>query len=394
MAEALNYPVEIHKLLPGLDKKGPLRIVVLDTAASKTGALSVLRDYYDLVCSLKDGNEWFFITGVKGILKEKPDSPDIHVILKEDVKQSRLKRLLFDHFTGKDYLCKLNPDVIISMQNTLPRGAERLSGTVIYLHQPLGFQNIKKFSFFNKWERPLAVYQYLIAPEIDRSLKRADRIIVQTQWMKDAVVKKDGISPEKIVIMPPEVPEIVELCKHVEMAGTNELCKLRGVGGADELCKSGDARDFGELCKHKETRQFIYPAGPILYKDHQCIVNALKILCDRGIRDMKVIFTERKENLPWVEVPECCRDLIEWRGMIKREELLKLYRTSVMLFPSYIETFGLPLAEACKAGIPVIAADTPFAREILSGYDKASFFKASDSKALADLMEVNGDGSH
>ncbi len=361
MAEALNYPVDLSEFFPELPTDRPLRIAVLDTAASKTGALSVLRDYHALVKSLKDGNKWFFITGVKGIIDEEGDAPDIHILLKEDVKRSRFKRLLFDHFTGKDFLKKLQPDVIISMQNTLPKGAEKYAKTMIYLHQPLGFQKVKKFSFFNKWERGLAVYQYLIAPEIDRSLKRADKIIVQTKWMKEAVCEKDGISPEKIMIMPPEVPDPKGICGFEE-------------GNFSELYKPG-------------MRQFIYPAGPILYKDHQCIVDAVQILYKKGIRDIKVIFTEKADNLPWVKVPELISDMIEWRGMVSREELAGLYKRSVLLFPSYIETFGLPLAEARKMGIPVIAAYTPFAEEILSGYEKAEFFKVSDAAELAKLME-------
>ena len=365
MAEALNYPLDFQTLFSGDDslrKDRPLRIAVLDTVASKTGALSVLRDYYDRVCELKDGNKWFFITGVRGILEEKEDSSDIRVILKEDVKRSRFKRLLFDHFTGKKYLESFDPDVIISMQNTLPRGAEAIAKTVIYLHQPLGFQKIKKFSFFNKWERSLAVYQYMIAGEIDRSLKRADKIIVQTKWMKDAVCEKDGISPDRIDIMAPAMAADFELCKPNSSDG-------KGV----ELCKP-------------EPGLFIYPAGSMLYKNHQCIVDALKILYDRGVRDLKVIFTEKKEDLPWVFVPNECEDMIEWRGMMKREELLKLYKRSVLLFPSYIETFGLPLSEARALGIPVIAADTPFAREILSGYEKAEFFDAFDPERLSHLI--------
>ena len=361
MAETLRYPLNIQEFFPGLPEDRPLRIVVLDTAASKTGALSVLRDYYSMVKDLKDGNKWFFITGVKGILEDGEDSGNISVILKEDVKQSRLKRLLFDHFSGKDFLNKLKPDVIISMQNTLPNGAEKIAKTVIYLHQPLGFQKVKKFSFFNKWERGLAVYQYLIAPEIDRSLKRADKIIVQTRWMKEAVCEKDGISPDKIEIMPPEVPDLSVICDTEE-------------------------GEFVELCK-PDTKLFIYPAGPILYKDHQCIVDAVQILYQRGIRDIKVIFTEKAENLPWVKVPDSISAMIEWRGMMSRSELAGLYKRSVLLFPSYIETFGLPLAEARKMGIAVIAADTPFAEEILSGYDRAEFFKVSDAEELAKRME-------
>lgn len=371
MAEALSYPVDLHTLFSkddSLPKNRPLRIAVLDTAASKTGALSVLREYYDRVCGSNSSDEWFFIIGTEGLLKERKDAPFVHVLLKEDIKRSRIRRLFFDRFSGKGYLSSLKPDVILSMQNTLPRGAEKIGKTVIYLHQPLGFQKIKKFSFFNKWERGLAVYQYLIAGEIDDSLKRADKIIVQTKWMKDAVCEKDGIDPERIEIMPPALPADFDLCKPFKAGDT-----------------AADAPDDADLCK-PAPGLFVYPAGSMVYKNHQCIADALKLLYDRGVRDLKVVFTEKKEDLPWVSVSPECENMMEWRGMMKREELLKLYKSSVLLFPSYIETFGLPLAEARNLGIPVIAADTPFAREILAGYEKAEFFDAFDPERLSHLM--------
>ena len=58
-----------------------------------------------------------------------------------------------------------------------------------------------------------------------------------------------------------------------------------------------------------------------------------------------------------------------------------------MIFPSYIETYGLPLAECRQTGNPILAADTPFARQILKGYEKAYFFDPFDSSRLKDLMK-------
>ena len=367
MVEALG-----KDLIKGADA-GPKRIVVLDTAASKTGALSILRDYHAHVRALEDDNEWFFIIGVEGLIKEDKAYPNIHVIVREDVKRSRFKRLLFDHFTGKGFLSSLRPDLNISLQNTLPKGAGKLGKTVIYLHQPLGFQKIKRFSFFNKWERGLAVYQYLIAPEIDRSLKKADRIIVQTEWMRDAVIEKDGIAADRIVVEAP----VVDLCK----PSVGSPGKEPGTDTADTLCKP-DA----DLCK-PEPGLFIFPAGNILYKNHQCIIDALKILCDRGNKDLRVIFTEKEENLPWLNIPSECRPMLDWRGNIPRDELMGLFRRAVLIFPSYIETYGLPLKEAREMGGRIFAADTPFAREILSGYGRASFFDPFDPEALSELMK-------
>lgn len=338
-----------------------LRIVVLNIAASKTGALSVLRDFYREVVLDPRGAEWFFIVGAAGLIEESEAHPDIHIVIRDDVKRSKVRRLRFDHFEGALFLKSFKPNVIFSMQNTLPYGVDSIvspSGkrvkSFIYLHQPLGFQKVKRFSFFKKYEREIALYQYLIAPEIDDSLKRADEVIVQTRWMKEAVCEKDGLSGDRVSIVPPDM------------------------GSLDKLCKPDQTR---------ESNLFLYPAGSIIYKDHQCIVDAAEILIKKGIRDFKVVFTQKENELPWLKIPDTVRNDLDFRGMIPRNELIPLYQRAVLLFPSYIETFGYPLAEAARLNTPVIASDTPFAREILEDYGRKRFFKVSSSEELAEYME-------
>ena len=68
--------------------------------------------------------------------------------------------------------------------------------------------------------------------------------------------------------------------------------------------------------------------------------------------------------------------------------MISRYRRATLVFPSYIETFGYPLAEARQAGTIVLAADTPFAREVLDGYENAYYFDPFKPEELADLMEV------
>ena len=338
-----------------------LRIVVLNIAASKTGALSVLRDFYGSVVRDLKGAEWFFIVGAAGLIEENKECPGIHVIVRDDVKRSKLKRLFFDHLSGASLIKSLDPDVVFSMQNTLPYGIENMRNSsgrkirsVIYLHQPLGFQKVKQFSFFKRYEREMALYQYLIAPEIDNSLKKADEVIVQTRWMKDAVCEKDGLHEESVRIVTPDM------------------------GSVDELCKPEISRD---------SSLFLYPAGSMIYKDHQCIVDAAEILKNKGIDDFRVIFTQKLSELPWLRLPDKVKENIEFRGMIPREELIPLYQKAVLLFPSYIETFGYPLAEAAYLGTPVIASDTPFAREILDKTERKRFFGISSPEELSVLME-------
>ena len=311
-------------------------IIVLDIAASKTGALSILRDFYNCINKNPDGNRWIFVTGVEAIL-DPPSDSSISIICRSDVKASPFKRLKFELADGAGFLKKYSPDVVFSLQNTLPKGLCTVR-TVLYVHQPLGYQQVRNFSLLKKNERHLAVYQHLIAPMIDSSVRRSDVTIVQTEWMRKAVVKKTRVKEEKVVKVTPEVPDI------------------------SAYMKSGEWK----------RNEFFYPAGDILYKNHDLIRTAVKKLEAEGYRDINVHFT--------LETP------------MEREQVFEMYNKCTLLFPSYIETFGLPLAEAEQSGNPILSADTPFAREILQGYSNAFFFDPFDASCLAALMKDVLDG--
>lgn len=331
-----------------------MRIVVLDIAASKTGALTILRDFYDYIRSNPGNNEWIFITGTEDALPETGPSCDgknagsddpcgegnpggsIRVICRPDVKASSKNRLRFDLLTGAAYIKSFKPDVLFSLQNTLPRGIKGVK-KVLYVHQPLGYQKIRRFSFLKKEERHLAAYQYLYSILVNSSVKASDQTIVQTDWMREAVRKKTG--KKEIVKITPDVADISV---------------------------------YGEYAEF-DKRSFFYPAGDLLYKNHAVIEEAAGILNSNGIGDFELIFTNRKP--------------------MTRPEVCSLYFKSTLIFASYIETFGLPLAEAMQTGNPILAAYTPFAREILSDYENAYYFDPFDAVGLSELMKKVLDGT-
>ncbi|MCR5748036.1 MAG: glycosyltransferase [Lachnospiraceae bacterium] len=309
-----------------------MKIVVLDIAASKTGAMSVLRDFYSYVSENDvSGNEWIFITGTADALPLEKRG-NISVILRDDVKASSKNRLIFEFITGGAFVNRLAPDVVLSLENTLPHRMDKHIRTFLYIHQPSGFQKIKKFSLFKRDERHVATYQHFYHKLILDSAKQADASIVQTEWMREALIRDTGLAFERVKKIAPDIPDLSGFVKP-------------GLFEPD---------------------RFIYPASDLPYKNHAVIEEARAILAGKGYYP-KVMYTKDK-NIP-------------------RDELFAEYNRSTLLFPSYIETFGMPLAEAKQFGNPVIAADTEFAREVLGSYENAHFFDAFDAGALAILMK-------
>ncbi len=316
-----------------------MKILVLDIAASKTGALSVLSDFYACVrdsAEAASSIQWIFVTGVKGILEPVPDK-NIDVIVREDVKASSSARLRFELISGGGWVNSLSPDVVFSLENMLPRGIGHGIRQVLYIHQPVGFQHDKKFSILDPVEREQGLYQRFYHPLILASAKRAAVSVVQTEWMRKALMEQTGLGDDRVKKIRPDIPE---LSRYVIS---------------------------GEFVK----KRFFYPASDLPYKNHAVIEEAKKILTSEGYAP-EVLYTKDK--------------------MLPREEVFAEYNRSTLLFPSYLETFGMPLGEAQQFGNPILAADTGFAREVLEGYDNAHFFGAFNAPELAMLMRRVMDG--
>ena len=57
---------------------------------------------------------------------------------------------------------------------------------------------------------------------------------------------------------------------------------------------------------------------------------------------------------------------------------------SALVFPSWVEGFGLPLVEAMQRGLPAMGSDIPIFREI--GGEFMAYFDLAEPQSLADLV--------
>lgn len=320
-----------------------MRIVVNDIAASEGGALSVLKNFYDEIIDRNDHNEWIFLLGdnyLKG-------TDEIRILTYPEIKSSWIKRLFFDLFTGKNLINKLQPDIYISFQNTATLGVD--SEQFVYLHQVLPFQKEKNFSFFVDSERRYAVYQKIIGAIIKITIKKSNaKVIVQTKWLKKRLEK-----------------ELSENCIHVV---SPVVYPAKEAAASKKVCKEGVS--------------FFYPASDLVYKNHSLIYQAVNLLVEKGYQRFQVILTIDKPSDTLKNA-----EYYQFLGKIDNEDIWEYYVNSTLLFPSYIESYGLPLKEASIVNSVIFASDTEFCREILESYSNAFFFDPFDAEKLAELME-------
>lgn len=88
-------------------------------------------------------------------------------------------------------------------------------------------------------------------------------------------------------------------------------------------------------------------------------------------------------------IPEASRDNIVFSGFIDDEDLPALYSgSSLFVYPSMYEGFGLPPLEAMMTGTPVLSSDAASLKEVLG--EGARYFKNGDVQELSEkLKEIN-----
>lgn len=324
-----------------------MRIMVFDVPAESGGALSVLYDFYEEF-KKNEKNEYIFVVSTPKLIETK----NIRVLRFPWIKKSWIHRLYFDYFIAPKLIEKYKADKILSLQNIIiPR--TKINQTV-YVHNALPFSSYK-FAFTEN--RLLWTYQNIISKKIFKSIKKAEKVIVQTNWMKKACLSKLSVDKDKIEVRPPKINVNVQ-------------------------------RLF--ISKDENKRIFFYPASHVIFKNHEIIVRACKKLKEEGINDYRVIFTlNGDENEHIKRLHKIVKDNelpIEFIGSISREMVFDYYTKSTLLFPSFVESLALPLVEAKMHETPIIASDCPFSREVLAGYKRAVYFDPFNEDELKTKM--------
>ena len=319
-----------------------MRIAVYNLAAHEGGALVVLNQFFSDVIANQDHHEWLFLTQMP--LQSTRQNVRVH---RFDCS-SILNRIFADCYGVPQILKEYKPDVVISLQNSTILGFD--GPQYVYMHQSLQYCPYR-FSLTKKEERGIAFRQRFICGSYRNGLKKAKHIFVQTKWIQEATAKWIGRPVEDITVVPVTLSE----------------------GPADQWSPSDESL-------------FFYPARAEMYKNHNILIDACRKL---GLSGYKVMLTvDVNETEYGKQLKKASEGLpIEFVGTLSREQVFKAYSKSVLVFPSYLETCGLPLVEAAQVGCPIIAADLPYAHEALNDYSNVQYFKFDDSGALAEKMK-------
>ena len=305
-------------------------IVVNATALDASGALGILRQFVDNIPITTQFRWLIFSSDKVDIVSE---NPQVDIVPISNVK-SLVRRFWWDVMGLKRWLKnrRVTPIAAVSLQNTgFCVGAD--VPAFIYYHQSISLMHFS-WSIFKREHRTLWFYKNIYPLFIRLFLKSTTEIFVQLDYIKELFAIKFGIEADRIHTISPSV--------YIPSDTSIEYINLQN-----------------------EQINLFYPATTFFYKNHSLLVNAVK-----GVQmPLKLHLTCSQEDLE-----ESSNEMIEFLGRIPYERVLSMYKScDALVFPSYIETYGLPLIEAASLGVPIIAADLPYAREVLDGYEGAVF---------------------
>lgn len=267
---------------------------------------------------------------------------------------NRLYSYYMEYFGFKKLTITLTPSLWLSLTD---KTANVIAAKqAVYLHNSTPFFQFKIKDFF--YSPFLFFYVFLYKRVCKINIDKNKYLIVQQKWLRDSYAKLLKFDPNKIIIFPPI---------------------------------SAPTSDHSiEVVPSKNKSQFVFASLPRGFKNFEIILEAAMLLLKKGLNNFQITLTMKGNESRYaksVYKKYNILDNISFIGVIPKADLLQLYAQSdCLIFPSRLETWGLPISEFSVYGKPMLLADLPYAHNTAGGSKKTAFFNPYDASQLADMM--------
>lgn len=189
-------------------------------------------------------------------------------------------------------------------------------------------------------------------------IKTRIRIHLERLWVSLRITNIDAV----IV----QTPSMKRLVKNLIKSKLIPIKILPFLGGENKVACS-----VGNLSEDISSKVFLYVASGWQHKNHKTLIEAWCLLADEGIYPC-LHLTINPTKFPALinEQNELAQtkglNINNW-GELDGDGIRRLYvQSSALIFPSLVESLGLPLLEARLVGLDVIASELDFVRDVLN----------------------------
>lgn len=265
-------------------------------------------------------------------------------------KKNYFFRCFYEYIVFYFLSLKLKPKIWFSLHDMTPN--VRAEKRYVYMHNPMPFYQhfdgenlsfkLKLFSRFYKF-----IYKI--------NARKNTAIIVQQDWLRNEISKLCKVGKEKIIVAYPEIKE-------------------------------------RKISSDYEKGLFFFPSVPRPFKNFEVILKADEILEKTKInQNWKIVLTlNGTENSYSKELYKKYSNLknIDFTGLLPQEKVFEYYnKAECLIFPSRLETWGLPISEFKPSEKKMILADLPYAHETANSAKKAAWFNPNNAEELAEIIK-------
>ncbi len=334
-------------------------LVVSAVNFSEGGPLTILRDSLAAAAATL-GEQWRITALVHD--HALVDLPNVETLAFPRSKSSWFHRIALEWWTFARLSRRLKPDMWLSLHDMTPRVTARRQA--VYCHNPSPFYAPSMteawydpgFFAFNK------LYLWLYRAFIGRNYA----VIVQQDWLRRELRRYH----RNVVVAHPSMPAAATVrASPTTLRRPDRTAPLR----------------------------LLYPALPRVFKNIETVCGAMARLPEPLHGRVELRLTMDGSEGRWARAlyrRYGADPAVRFIGRQDRTGMAAEYADcDIVLFPSRLETWGLPITEAKMLGKPLLVADLPYAHETIGEYADVSFVDARDPAAWAAAISAvaNGD---
>ncbi len=349
--ESINY---LNSLLQRKVYKG--LIVVTGQNIITGGPWTVLNDSIDHLAAYKKD---YLIIVILFKRLEKQYENVINIICKNS-KKSWLHRFVYEKVKFNIFSKSLidNVDLWISMHDITP--VVRAKKIITYYHNVSPFWKPKFYQIFLSPVTTIFKLFYLKICQFN--IYNNDVLIVQQNWIKEKLLKK--------------FPNLnIVVCKPLTNNQTSSYLEKK--------IKYSD-----KYQKYLNKPFLLCPSTPRVFKNIETAIKAIQSLKNYNL----LITISGNENIytKYLNLLYSKIDNIFFIGYVEKQILKVLYKKSdAVIFPSQLESWGLPISESIKFNKMIFIPDLEYSRETCGTYNNAVFFNSGSYLELREKVINN-----